>query len=77
MVVFDDAKEHWDNNDGNDYRLLVEGGEGNATNEDWDARIQERIVYLAKMREERRRRRAWRQGAPKAPGGGAPRGNAS
>jgi starch synthase len=53
MVVSDEAKEHWDNNDGYDYRLLVEGGEGNATNEDWDARIQERIVYLAKMREER------------------------
>ena len=50
MVVSDDAKEHWDNNDGNDYRLLVEGGEGNATNEDWDARIQERMVYIKECR---------------------------
>ena len=52
MVISDEKKEQWDNNDGYDYRLLVEGGEGNATTKDWDARIQERIVYLAKMREE-------------------------
>jgi starch synthase len=51
MVVSDAAKENWDNNDGFDYRLLVEGGEGNATTEDWDARIQERIVYLKEKRE--------------------------
>jgi starch synthase len=50
MVVSDESKDNWDNNDGYDYRLLVEGS--NASNEEWDARIQERIVYLSKMREQ-------------------------
>jgi starch synthase len=48
FVVSDQAKDNWDNNDGNDYRLLVESG--GATQEDWDARIKTRVVELGKLR---------------------------
>ena len=50
MVISDEAEDHWDNNDGNDYRLLIQGG-GNATNEEWDARTQERMAYIAIQKE--------------------------
>jgi starch synthase len=49
FVISDEKKENWDNNDGNDYRLLVDTF-GGATEKDWDARVQKRIKKLAEQR---------------------------
>ena len=48
FVISDEEEENWDNNDGNDYRLMV--ARYKATNADWEARIQKRVVELGKLR---------------------------